>query len=163
MTPLGDTHIRPAGPDDAQTMADVFAAAIEGKAGASYGPRERAAWVARGSAARLADMMADAKNRLLVAETNYVLTGIAGLCGCEVSLLYTSPTAAPGTGTLLLEAIEALARQLGQDGLTLTASRNALAFYHKHGYTVLRLASRPLPGGVALPVCLMAKGLTSET
>ncbi|MHC1712548.1 MAG: GNAT family N-acetyltransferase [Solidesulfovibrio sp.] len=159
MTPQDETHIRPAAPDDAPAMADVFAAAIEGKAGASYGPRERAAWVARGSTARLTDMMADAKNRLLVAESNYVITGIAGLCGCEVSLLYTSPTAAPGTGARLLEAIETLARQLGQDGLTLTASRNALAFYHKHGYSVLRLASRPLPGDVALPVCVMVKTL----
>ena len=84
---------------------------------------------------------------------------MAGHRGCEVSLLYAGPDAPPGTGSRLLTAIETRARESGHCGLTLTASRNALCFYLRHGYTVLRLASRPLPGGVSLPVCLMVKML----
>lgn len=159
MTPLEGDRIRPAGPQDVPAMAALFAVAIETKAGDSYGPRERAAWVARGSKERFAAMLADPANRLLVAETGEGVTGLAGLRGCELSLLYTSQTAPPGTGARLLAAVESLAREAGLTGLTLTSSRNALAFYLRHGYTVLRLASRPLPGGVSLPVCLMAKAL----
>uniref|UniRef100_I2Q4H5 N-acetyltransferase domain-containing protein n=1 Tax=Desulfovibrio sp. U5L TaxID=596152 RepID=I2Q4H5_9BACT len=162
MTAPSADRIRPARPDDAPAMARVFAAAIEAKAGRSYGPRERAAWIARGSAERLAAMAGDPENRLLVVEAATEtpgLTGLAGLRGCEVSLLYTAPTAAPGTGVRLLRTVEALARESGLKGLTLNASRNALAFYLSQGYAVLRLASRPLPGGVSLPVCLMAKTL----
>ena len=161
MTVPAADRIRPALPDDAPAMARVFAAAIEAKAALSYGPRERAAWIARGSAERLAAMAGDPENRLLVAEAAGPagLTGLAGLRGCEVSLLYTAPLAAPGTGARLLCAVEALAREIGLEGLTLNASRNALAFYLSQGYAVLRLANRPLPGGVSLPVCLMAKTL----
>ncbi|EHJ47345.1 hypothetical protein DFW101_1336 [Solidesulfovibrio carbinoliphilus subsp. oakridgensis] len=162
MTVPARDRIRPALPDDAPAMARVFAAAIEGKAACSYGPRERAAWIARGSADRLAAMVEDPDHNLFVAEAGpgpTGLTGLAGLRGCEVSLLYTAPLAAPGTGARLLRAVESLAREIGLEGLTLNASRNALAFYLAQGYAVLRLANRPLPGGVSLPVCLMAKTL----
>lgn len=171
MTGPATDHIRPARTGDAPAMAAVFAAAIETKAARSYGPRERAAWIARGSAERLAAMVEDPENRLLVAETEDGwpgpdgpgrLIGLAGLHGGEVSLLYTAPTAGAGTGTRLLCAVEALAREAGLAGLTLTASRNALAFYLSRGYAVLSLASRPLPGGLSLPVCLMAKTFGPE-
>lgn len=157
MMPPAATVIRPAVSDDAPAMARVFAAAIATRARDSYGPRERAAWVARGSAARFAAMAGDRQNRLLVAEADGVVTGLAGLRGDEVSLLYAGPQAVPGTGARLLAAVEDLARSLGLPGLTLCASRNAVSFYLRHGYGIVTLASRPLPGGVSLPVCLMAK------
>ena len=53
--------------------------------------------------------------------------------------------------------ITELAREMGLTGLTLCSSRNALSFYLRHGYAIVTMASRPLPGGVSLPVCLMAK------
>lgn len=156
-----ETTIRPAGPDDASAMARVFAAAIEGKARDSYGPRERAAWAGRGTPQRFRVMLADERNHLFVAVQETRLTGLAGLTGCELSLLYTSPDAGPGTGTKLLAAVEELARAQGIGGLGLTSSRNAVPFYLRRGYAVARLAVRPLPGGVALPVCLMVKSLVS--
>lgn len=161
MTETAPDRIRPAAPGDAPAMARVFAASIEAKAGPSYGPRERAAWIARGSADRLAAMCRDPEHRLLVAEAAGGLTGLAGLRSCQVSLLYTAPEACPGTGARLLEAVEALARQAGLTGLTLTSSRNALPFYLRHGYAIVRPALRPLPGGLSLAVCLMAKPLSS--
>ncbi|WP_428565053.1 MAG: GNAT family N-acetyltransferase [Solidesulfovibrio sp. DCME] len=152
-------EIRPAGPDDVPAMARVFADAIEAKARDSYGPRERAAWAARGSAERFRAMLDDERNQLLVAVQGSRITGLAGLTGCDVSLLYTSPDAEAGTGTRLLAVVEDLARTQGIGGLGLTASRNAVAFYLRRGYAVARLAVRPLPGGLALPVCLMVKAL----
>lgn len=151
--------IRPARPEDARAMSRVFAAAIEGKARDSYGPRERTAWIARGTPERFAAMLEDGRNRLFVAASGAAVQGIAGLTGCELSLLYTTPDAPPGTGARLLAAVEDVARAGGIAGLGVTASRNALPFYLRHGYAVVRLATRPLPGGVALPVCLMAKAL----
>ena len=144
-------------------MARVFAAAIEAKARDSYGPRERAAWIARGTAERLAAMAADPAHRLLAAEAETSLVGLAGLRHGEVSLLYAAPDAPPGTGTRLLAAVEALARETGLSGLTLTASRNALSFYLRQGYRIVHLAARPLPGGVSLPVCLMVKALDTPS
>lgn len=149
--------IRPAQTTDATQMARVFAVAIEGKAGASYGPRERAAWIARGTGERFAAMLAAPENRLLVAETPAGLAGMGGLTGSELSLLYTAPEALPGTGTRLLEAVETLARQSGLTGLTLTASRNALPFYLRHGYFVISPARKEFPNAISLVVCLMAK------
>ncbi len=156
MTPLG---IRPACPDDAAAMARVFAAAIDVKARDSYGPRERAAWIARGTTERFAAMIEDQHNRLLVGETDGQMLAIGGLTGCEVSLLYAAPDAPTGTGAFMLAAVEALARADGITGLGLTASRNALTFYLRQGYAIVRLARRPLDGGVALPVCILAKTL----
>lgn len=149
--------IRPAGPADAAGFARVFAAAIEVKARTSYGPRERAAWAARGTTARFVAMLGDGRNRLLAAECDGKVVGVAALTGGEVSLLYAAPEAPAGTGAALLAAVEGLAREVGLTGLTLCSSRNALSFYLRHGYAIVTMASRPLPGGVSLPVCLMAK------
>ena len=141
-------------------MARVFETAVLVRGRGAYGPRELAAWAAQGSAARFAAMLADPAKRLLAAETEAGLVGLAGLEGNEVILVYTEPTAPPGTGRRLLAAVEALARDLGRDVLTLTASRNALSFYLRSGYHILSPAVRTLPGGEALPVCLMAKTLS---
>jgi putative acetyltransferase len=154
-----DVCIRPAGSGDAAAMARVFTTAIEAKSQHSYGPRERAAWAAQGSLERFAAMAVTPGHILLVAEEDGIIVGLGGLCGCEVSLLYAGPEASPGTGSRMLAAIEAYARRLGLNGLTLTASRNAVPFYARRGYAIMGLASRPLPGGLALPVCLMAKPL----
>ena len=152
--------VRPAGPADASAMAAVFAAAVAVRARDAYGPRERAAWAAQGTAERFASMLADPNKTLLAAEVRERLVGLAGIEGCEVALLYAAPDAPAGTGTTLLAAVEALARTRGIEALHLTASRNALSFYLRRGYAIIRLASRPLPGDVSLPVCLMAKSLT---
>ncbi|MHC1791983.1 GNAT family N-acetyltransferase [Solidesulfovibrio sp.] len=152
--------IRPAAASDTPALARVFAAAIETKARLSYGPRERAAWVARGTPARFAAMLGDSRNSILAAQVAGQICGVAALTGDEVSLLYAAPPAPPGTGAALLGAVETLARERGLPGLRLCASRNALSFYLRRGFTILAPALRPLPGNVSLPVCLMAKSLT---
>ena len=154
-------RLRPAGPADAAAMATVFAAAVLTRGRGHYGPRELAAWAAQGTADRFSAMLADPAKRLVAAEAGRVLVGLAGIERSEVSLLYAAPEAAPGTGTALLAAVEALAREQGAEALSLIASRNAVPFYLRRGYAILKLASRPLPGGVSLPVCLMGKALAA--
>lgn len=154
--------IRQALPDDVPAIAKVFAEAIEIKARDSYGPRERAAWAARGTAERFGEMLLEPEHRLYVAEWDGAVVGVGGLHGSEVSLLYAASQAPSGTGTRLLAWLEQQARRQGATGLSLCASRNALTFYLRHGFTVVRLANRPLPGGAALPVCLMAKVLPND-
>lgn len=154
--------IRPAAAADAPALSRVFVAAIEAKAREGYGPRERAAWAARGTPQRFAAMLDDGRNTILAACPAGRLEricGLAGLTGFEVSLLYAAPDAPAGTGGALLAAVEALARERGLGALELCASRNALSFYLRHGYAIVSPAVRPLPGGVSLPVCLMAKPL----
>jgi putative acetyltransferase len=155
-------RIREAVPEDAPALARIFAAAIEAKARESYGPRERAAWIARGTAQRFAAMLAAPQHRLLVAHAPSGPTGFGGLTGSELSLLYAAPDAAPGTGARLLARLEDLARTSGIPALTLTASRNALSFYLRHGYAIVSPARRDLPGGLSLVVCLMAKTLEGK-
>lgn len=140
-------------------MARLFEASILSRARGAYGPGELAAWAAQGSIARFAAMLTDPAKQLLAAETDGGMVGLGGLEDAELILLYTAPDAPPGTGTSLLAAVEALAREQGQTALTLTASRNALSFYLRRGYRILAPASRSLPGGESLPVCLMAKAL----
>ena len=154
--------IRPAVPTDATALSRVFAAAIEAKAREGYGPRERAAWAARGTPERFATMLADGRNTILAAcpaGRPGHLCGLAGLTGFEVSLLYAAPDAPAGTGAALLAAVEALARERRLGGLELCASRNALSFYLRHGYAIVSPARRELTPQVSLPVCLMAKSL----
>lgn len=152
-------HIRPAAVGDAPAMAAVFAAAVMTRALSFYGPRELAAWAAQGSAERFATMLADPDRQLVAAEAGERLVGLAGLEGGEVGLLYAAPEAPAGTGTALLAAVEGLARAQGIAVLTLIASRNALPFYVKRGFAIVKPARRPLASGVSLPVCLMAKTL----
>jgi putative acetyltransferase len=159
MTGQAALCLRPAVTADAVALAEVYATAVLSRGRGHYGPRELAAWAAQGSAARFAAMLADPAKRLLAAELDRRLVGLAGLEGDQCILLYAAPTAPPGTGTALLAAVEALARDRGLAVLSLTASRNAVPFYLRRGYAILTVASRPLPGGVALPVCLMAKEL----
>jgi len=156
-----DIAIRPALPADAPRLSRIFAAAIEAKARDSYGPRERAAWAARGTPAKFASMLADSRNSLLVAAMPSGIVGVGSLTDSEVSLLYVAPGAVPGTGGRLLAAVEKLARAAGLTGLTLTASRNALSFYLRHGYAIVSPARRDLGNGISLVVCLMAKGLSA--
>ena len=80
-------------------------------------------------------MLADPAKRLVAAETEAGLVGLAGLEGAEVILVYTAPDAPPGTGQLLT-AVEALARDSSHGALTLIASRNALSFYLHGGYRI---------------------------
>jgi putative acetyltransferase len=154
--------IRPAVPADAPALARIFAAAIQAKARESYGPRERAAWAARGTAERFAAMLADDRNAILTARHAGRICGLAGLTGFEVSLLYADPDAPPGTGAALLQAVEAMARQHGLAGLRLCASRNALSFYLRHGYEIVSPGTRTLTPQISLAVCLMAKSLADE-
>lgn len=154
-----DLRVRPAGAGDASAMAEVFAAAVLTRGLSFYGPRELAAWAAQGSAERFAAMLADPARQLVAAEVEERLVGLAGLEGSEVGLLYAAPNAPAGTGTTLLAAVEALAREQGTRALTLIASRSALSFYLKRGFAIVKPARRPLAGGVSLPVCLMVKTL----
>lgn len=151
--------IRPAVAADATALSRVFMAAIEAKAREGYGPRERAAWAARGTPERFAAMLDDERNTILAAWLDGRLCGLGGLTGFEVSLLYAAPDAPAGTGEALLAAVEALARERGLGGLELCASRNALSFYLRHGYAIITPAKRELTPQVSLPVCLMAKSL----
>jgi hypothetical protein len=157
-----DLSVRPAVPGDVEAMAAVYAQSVLAGGRGHYGPRELAAWADQGSAARFTAMLAEPAKALLVAEADGAVAGLAGLEGSEVILLYAGPTAPPGTGTALLAAVEALARDRGLGALSLVASRNALRFYLGRGYGILSTAVRTLPGEVGLPVCLMGKTLAGS-
>lgn len=151
--------VRPAGAEDVPAMAGVFAAAVLTRGRGHYGPRELEAWAGRGTAGRFAAMLTAPAKTLFVAEANGTVVGLSGLEGGEVILVYAAPDAPPGTGSVLLAAVEDLARTRHIPVLTLTSSKNALRFYLGRGYGLVSLAVRELPGGAALPVCLMAKTL----
>ncbi len=80
---------------------------------------------------------ANAESRIVVAELDAAIVGVAALHRSgEVRLCYVSPAAAHiGVGRALLVAIEAHAREWGIAGLKLNSTFTARRFYERCGFT----------------------------
>ena len=123
-------EVRPAGPEDAETVADVFIASFEGLTFLPmlHSPDEHLAFV-RGLVE---------KDEVWVAEDGGHVVGMAVLCDDMLSHLYVHPDAqGRGAGRALLE--QAKARRPG--GFTLWVfqqNAGARRFYERHGLRAVR-------------------------
>ena len=109
--------VRPATPDDAEAMAEIFMAAA------------REAWGFVGEEALDAMTPPELTGGELVAEDRRGIVGFAVVNGCEVDLLYTHPRVwGHGSGRALLVAAEEAFREAGCSEVTLwTEERNEIA------------------------------------
>jgi putative acetyltransferase len=137
--------LRPFLPQDAPFLADIFRASVEELTGDDYSEAQQEAWTST------VDDLESFSGRLgkqltLIGTLNGSAVGFISLVGTEqVDMLYVHP-AAIGTGvaTMLLGAIEKLAKARGAMRLTAEASDTALGFFAKNGFvpqkrnTVLR-------------------------
>jgi putative acetyltransferase len=101
----------------------------------------------------------------LVAERDETVTGWGRLDpeAGEVTGTYVHPDhAREGVGTALLAALEGYARGAGIADLYLWASRNAVGFYERAGYTVAERASHPF-GETNLTIVRVEKSLAGRS
>ena len=98
----------------------------------------------------------------VVAERSGELAGFGHLDPdeSEVVAVYVHPDhARRGVGSALLAGLEGYARGVGAPELTLTASRNAVAFYERTGYERRGPVAHETSAGVELDCVEMAKRL----
>ncbi len=98
--------------------------------------------------------VADPGNRLLVAEEEGQILGVAAMQTTgRISLNYVSPDARfRGVSRALVEELEGHARALGLAHCTLESTRTALAFYRGMGYTEAGEPQQGFGGTVGLPM-----------
>jgi len=98
----------------------------------------------------------------IVVEDAGVLAGYALLDADtgEVDAIFVEPARqGRGIGQALMQALEAMAREAGLDKLFLSASLNAVAFYERTGFRILRERMYPHRSGIAIRAMLMEKPL----
>ena len=72
----------------------------------------------------------------LVAECDGTIIGTAALGQERINTVFVSPVRqGQGIGAALMAAVEALARRSGRQTATVNASRSAVGFYHRLGYS----------------------------
>lgn len=135
--------VRPATPGDRSRIRECHVAAIRARGPDAYDERQVAAWADEGDP--VDDYpVADSGHYLVVAElqdsaedTDAEVVGYGHLVPTEseIRAVYVHPDAGGrGVGSALLDALEARARDLRLDDLTLWASLNAVGFYEQAGY-----------------------------
>lgn len=152
--------IRRAQVSDVNRICSVHAESIRRLCSAAYMPEQIEEWVGM----LAPDRYVDAVNTLefVVAEIEAQVEGfcILNLETGELHALYLSPASAGrGHGRTLMAWAEAAARSHGWTTLFLKATRNAVPFYAKCGFTEGRTANQPLPSGAARECVEMRKSL----
>lgn len=138
---MSTISFRPFLPQDAEALAELFAASIDELAEDYYSPEQRAAW------ASAADDLPAFGERLgglltILAEAGGDLLGFVALKDDPkfkenriIEMLYVAPDhARQGIGKALLDVAELLARQRGAEALVTDASEAAREFFEKFGY-----------------------------
>jgi len=154
--------MRPFLPADAPLLAEIFRASIEGLTGDDYDETQQQAWASMAAdEAAFGARLADALTLLGTIEGSPV--GFASLAGPDrLDMLYVHPAAAgQGVGTMLLDALERLARSRGAARLTADVSDSALDFFRRRGFSPRQRNSAPL-GGEWLANTTMEKQLAAK-
>jgi GNAT superfamily N-acetyltransferase len=120
-------------PDMASAAADIRAHGITTMAQSTYTAHETETWLALDSTAKLADYLASPLVTAFGAFRGDVLYGFAVLKGNEICKLFCIPR--HGAGSLLLAQAEACCAEKGFPEVITSASRNAVPFYIRYGYT----------------------------
>jgi putative acetyltransferase len=154
--------LRPFLPADAPLLAEIFRASIAELTGDDYNAAQQEAWAAAADdEAAFAARLADAVTLLGTIDGSPV--GFASLAGTErLDMLYVHPAAAgQGVGTMLLDALERLARGRGAARLTADVSDSAQDFFRRRGFSPRQRNSVPL-GGEWLANTTMEKQLAAK-
>jgi putative acetyltransferase len=138
MTPRADHSLamRPMLPADIPLLAEIFRASIEELTGEDYSDAQIEAWIeAAGDEAAFGKRLSD--QLTLIATRDGAAIGFASLKGADViDMLYVHPAAAgQGAATMLVDALEKLARARGASKLTVDASDTAHDFFKRRGFT----------------------------
>jgi putative acetyltransferase len=154
--------LRPFLPADAPLLAEIFRASIVELTGDDYSSTQQEAWAAAADdEAAFAARLAGAVTLLGTIDGSPV--GFASLAGGErLDMLYVHPAAAgQGVGTMLVDALERLARSRGAARLTADVSDSAQDFFRRRGFSPRQRNSVP-HGGEWLANTTMEKQLAAK-
>ncbi len=152
--------IRRATLEDAPAIYRVHLASIQ-TAASHYSPPQLAAWSGSCDPSSYAGPIEH--KVVFVAEQSSVIQGFGQLDpqARVVDAVYVAPDIMrKGIGSSLLSALEAHAKSLGIEQLTLDASLSAMAFFIRAGYTLVAAANHDLGNGVSIPCIAMRKALS---
>ncbi|RQG92135.1 GNAT family N-acetyltransferase [Natrarchaeobius chitinivorans] len=163
-----DVRIREATATDAVGIEDVHAASIRELGSDAYDDRQVEAWLSHVHSERYP--VGESGFRVVVADYGGSIVGFGLLefdpadldeSTAEIGAVYVHPDdAREGVGSAILGDLESAARDRGVEALELTASRNAIAFYERHGYEGHDAASLEMQEGVTLECQRMRKRST---
>ncbi|MHA1517949.1 MAG: GNAT family N-acetyltransferase [Alphaproteobacteria bacterium] len=133
--PNPELALRPALPDEAPLLAEIFRASVLELSGEDYAEEQQEAWAAAADndalfAKRLADQVT------IVATLGGAPVGFGSLeNNNKIGFLYVHPAAVErGAGAMLADALERLAAGRGAEALSVEASDTAYDFFAKRGY-----------------------------
>ena len=154
--------MRPFLPADAPLLAEIFRASVAELTADDYSEGQQQAWMSAADdeqefAARLADGVT------LLGTIDGSPVGFASLAGADrLDMLYVHPAVAgEGVGSMLLDALERLARSRGAARLTAEVSDSAQDFFRRRGFSPRQRNSVPL-GGEWLANTTMEKQLAAK-
>jgi len=127
--------LRPFLPRDAEIVAAIFRAAIEGLTEDDYNPAQQDAWAAAADDEQaFAERLA--KHLTLLATLDGSPVGFASLADNRtIDMLYVHPAVAgQGAGAMLYDALEKLAASRGATELIVEASDTARDFFQSRGF-----------------------------
>jgi putative acetyltransferase len=162
MTARGTLTMRPMLPADVPLLAQIFRASVEELGVEDYSDAQIEAW-----AEAVDDEAAFAKSLseqlTLIALLDGEPVGFASLKGNDkIEMLYVHPAAAgQGAATMLIDALEKLARGRGVTKLTVDASDTSEGFFKSRGY-VPQSRNTVLRGAEWLANTTMAKTLVEK-
>ncbi|QKY04262.1 GNAT family N-acetyltransferase [Janthinobacterium lividum] len=154
--------LRPALPDDINTLWALRTVAVRISCATHYAPEQITVWTASPVPDTYAAMLAAGGG--IVAMQGEIIAGYAMLDADkqEVDAVFVDPAhAGLGIGKRLLAALEQLARGRGIARLHLSASLNAVPFYAAAGFTALREQAYAHPSGISLASVAMEKALAA--
>lgn len=153
-------NLRPALPDDIDTLWALRTAAVRLGCATHYAPEQIAVWTASPVPATYGAMLDSGGG--IVAMLGELIVGYAmlDLARHEVDAMFVHPShGGLGIGKRLLVALELLARERGIARLHLSASLNAVPFYRAAGFIALREEAYAHVSGISLDSVVMEKAL----
>jgi putative acetyltransferase len=162
MTDRGTLTMRPMLPADAPLLAQIFRASVEELGVEDYSDAQVEAWAeAADDEAAFAKSLSE--QLTLIALLDGEPVGFASLKGNDkLEMLYVHPAAiGQGAATMLVDALEKLARGRGVTKLTVDASDTAEGFFKFRGY-VPQSRNTVLRGSEWLANTTMAKTLVEQ-
>lgn len=162
MSGSGTLTMRPMLPADAPLLAEIFRASVEELGPEDYSDAQVEAWAAAADDESFAKSLGE--QLTLIAMLDGQPIGFASLKGNDkVEMLYVHPAAiGQGAATMLIDALEKLARGRGVAKLKVDASDTAETFFKSRGY-VPQSRNTVLRGNEWLANTTMAKTLAEES
>ncbi|MFP8891452.1 GNAT family N-acetyltransferase [Natrialbaceae archaeon A-CW2] len=152
--------VRPAQPGDGEALVAVHVAAIRELGSSAYDDEQIEAWAARKDPTGYP--VDEETAHFVVATLNDDVVGFGHLAleAAEIRAVYVHPDhSRDGVGTRLLDHLEATALDAGLEDLSLLASKNAVGFYERRGWTPTEWVDHESTGGVILECLWMEKSL----